>query len=85
MFPHEIQSAKTTDRPVVDHHYINEVRAVVAGIRCMVTFNDARIELDGLHAEDLCPFMQRLKNTHLRADMVLKCGVVFIVRLDVTT
>ena len=85
MFLHEIQPAKSTATQAVDQPYISEVGAVVAGICCKVTFNESGIELDGWHAEVICPLMQRLKNAHLRADMMLKWGDVFIVRLDMTT
>ena len=73
---------RKTTRQAVGRPHINEVWSVLDGIRCKVTFNDSRIELDGLHAEDLCPLIQRLKNTRLRVDMMQKWDDVFIVRLD---
>ena len=73
---------RRTTRQVVGLPYINEICSVLDGIRCNVAFNESTIELDGLHAEDLCPLIQRLKNTRLQVDMIQKWDDVFIVRLD---
>ena len=44
---------KRTPRQADDPPYIIKVRAVHDGIRCKVTFIDARIELYSLHTEQL--------------------------------